>query len=61
MCYLSPGDGKSQPAEAIKPQSVNLPSGDGALYSLDVAKCQVVEAEVSFYINNMYVTCYNPF
>ncbi|XP_052744504.1 ankyrin repeat and LEM domain-containing protein 2, partial [Bicyclus anynana] len=41
------GDSK-QHAESEKPVSVNSPAGDSALaYSVDVAKCQVVEAEIS--------------
>ncbi|XP_028172688.1 ankyrin repeat and LEM domain-containing protein 2 isoform X2 [Ostrinia furnacalis] len=43
------GDGKLQHNETEKPVSVNSPAGDSgsALYTLDVAKCQVVEAEIS--------------
>ncbi|XP_046970697.1 ankyrin repeat and LEM domain-containing protein 2 homolog [Vanessa cardui] len=43
------GDGKTQPNEVEKPVSVNSPAGDSApqLYSVDVAKCQVLEAEIS--------------
>ncbi|XP_061380831.1 ankyrin repeat and LEM domain-containing protein 2 homolog [Danaus plexippus] len=40
------GDGKLQNSEVQKPLSVNSPAGDN-LYTLDVAKCQVVEAEIS--------------
>ncbi|XP_047538787.1 ankyrin repeat and LEM domain-containing protein 2 homolog [Vanessa atalanta] len=43
------GDGKTQQNEVEKPVSVNSPAGDSApvLYSVDVAKCQVLEAEIS--------------
>ncbi|XP_072945734.1 ankyrin repeat and LEM domain-containing protein 2 homolog [Epargyreus clarus] len=45
----SAGDGKLQHNDTEKPVNVNSPAGDTvpALYTLDVAKCQVVEAEVS--------------
>ncbi|KAL0879341.1 hypothetical protein ABMA27_003117 [Loxostege sticticalis] len=42
------GDGALQHNETEKPVSVNSPAGDSsALYTIDVAKCQVVEAEIS--------------
>ncbi|XP_069362293.1 ankyrin repeat and LEM domain-containing protein 2 homolog isoform X2 [Maniola hyperantus] len=43
------GDGKLQHAESEKPVSVNSPAGDSAptLYSVDVAKCRVMDPEIS--------------
>ncbi|XP_039747937.1 ankyrin repeat and LEM domain-containing protein 2 homolog [Pararge aegeria] len=43
------GDGKLQHNDTEKPASVNSPAGDSAptVFSVDVAKCQVMEAEIS--------------
>ncbi|CAG4937917.1 unnamed protein product [Parnassius apollo] len=43
------GDGKVQSNEVVCPVNVNSPAGDSssALYTVNMAKCQVVEAEIS--------------
>lgn len=43
------GDGKLQRNESEKPMSINSPAGDNGatIFTVDMAKCQVIEAEIS--------------